>query len=108
MLTLNDFAEGHDEVKRKAGSILAQPGQNLVRACRRLVQIVTCLSLKSVQPVQWGKLFISEIVLKPAGFIVRRCFAADVVSRKCDFTRAPDACNAFLRCATACQVRFFH
>ncbi len=108
MLTIKYLIERHESVKRKAGRMLAQLGQHFVQACRSLVQIVTGLSLKSVQPVQWGRLFISEIVLKPAGFIVRRCFAVDVVSKKCDFTRAPDACETFLRCATACQVLFRH
>ncbi|QDT43845.1 hypothetical protein Pan241w_39490 [Gimesia alba] len=107
MLTWSDFADGRDKVKRKAGRILAQLCQNLVQVCRSLVQIVSSLSQKMEQLVQWGKLFRSKIVLKPAGFIVLRCFAIDTVS-KYVVSLARDACSAFSCWTTECQVLFFH
>ena len=108
MLTFQYLVKGREQVKRNVGQILVPSGQELVQVCRSLVQIVSSLSQKMAQPVQWGKLFRSKIVLKPAGFVVLRCFAVDAVSKKCEFTRARDACSAFSWWATVCQVWFFH
>ncbi|QDV51954.1 hypothetical protein Enr17x_40130 [Gimesia fumaroli] len=107
MLTWNDFAEGRGEIKWNVGQILVQPGQALVRVCHSVVQIVSRLSQKMEHPVQWNKLFTSKIVLKPAGFIVLRCFAIDTVS-KYVVSLARDACSAFSWWASLCQVLFFH
>lgn len=47
---------------------------------------------------------MSELVLKQAGFIVRRCFAVETVSKKWDFSRARG--NATNLCDGPERVKF--
>ena len=87
-LTVLYHAERREGVKPCYGWSWSGYGWVKVPLCSVMVRIWFGLAQERVNLVQWGRLCLSQIVLKPETFIVQGSTAADAVSREKSFPRA--------------------